>query len=72
MAFPSWSLGTRRMLTVDSATLHSGTGFQPVALHRPEAGATDQEAPPGPPPWGAWLNPPVAFFQLGKSRIFVV
>ena len=30
----------------------SGTGFQPVALHRPEDGATDQEVLPGPPPWG--------------------
>ena len=31
------------------------TGFQPVGLHWPDAGATIQKAPPGPPPWGAWL-----------------
>ena len=32
-------------------TFHSGTGFQPVAFHRPEAGATNRE-----PPWSPSLR----------------
>ena len=50
-------------------TLHSGTGFQPVGLHRPEAGATDQGAPPFPTaPEVYWCDPSIAaFFSLAKA-----
>ncbi len=72
MAFPSWSLGTRRKLELGHVpTLDSGTGFQPVVFHGPEGGGSQQGAPPLPPALGRhWFNPAVApFFSLAKAGV---